>query len=132
MQISNQPMAELLIPEKAIDGPGQGPVVNVSEMAAETLAFRLEIRRSMEHESLRVSIWGSADGQDWGSRPLIELPRKFYCGTYPGYLDLSSRPDIRYLKATWTAKRWGKGNPNPVFTIELHLEGVREPVGACA
>lgn len=80
-----------------------------------------------------MSIWGSANGIDWGSRALISWPEKFYCGTYETFLDLSVRPEIRYLRAAWEVKRWAKGNPAPVFSISVRISPAnRNLLALCA
>src|SRR5438045_336757 len=68
-----------------------------------------------------LSVWGSADGVDWGARPLAAFPQKFYCGTYQILLDLEGR-DIKYVRATWTVNRWGKGDSKPLFGIYLFAQ----------
>jgi len=81
----------------------------------------LGITRIIEQQSLDLSIWGSADGVDWGTKPLASFPQKFYCGTYQLALDLYDHPEVKYIRAKWQVNRWGKGDPRPLFAFYLFL-----------
>jgi len=83
------------------------------------LMLTLGITRIVEQQSLDLSIWGSADGNEWGTKSLIAFPQKFYCGTYQLVLDLSDSPNLRYLRAKWQVNRWGKGDSTPLFDVYL-------------
>jgi hypothetical protein len=111
-----------LIPETTIREAGSGLDFSLGDYCGGALTLTLGITRITEQESLDVSIWGSADGSDWSSKPVIAFPQKFYCGTYQIQLDLSERPEIKYLRARWQVNRWGKGDPKPLFTICLFAE----------
>jgi len=86
------------------------------------MILTLGITRIIEQESIDVSIWGSADGSDWGTKPLSAFSQKFYCGTYQILLDLSDHPDVRYLRAKWQVNRWGKGDPKPLFSVYVVVQ----------
>jgi hypothetical protein len=111
-----------LIPETTIREAGSGLGFSLGENCGGALTLTLGITRIIEQESLDVSIWGSADGSDWGHKPLIAFPLKFYCGTYQIPLDLAERHEIKYVQARWQMNRWGKGDPTPLFTIYLFAE----------
>ena len=115
-------LPEFLLPETTIREAGAGPELVVDEETGGTLTVTLGITRIIEQESLDLSIWGSADGSDWGAKPLASFPQKFYCGTYQIVLDLSERPEVRYLRAKWQVNRWGKGDPKPLFTMYLFTQ----------
>ncbi len=122
-------LPEFVLPETTIREAGAGPVVGLGANQGGVLILTLGITRIIEQESLDLSIWGSADGTEWGTRPLAAFPQKFYCGIYQLRLDLSERPDVRYLRAKWQVNRWGKGDPTPLFDVylfvkELQHEGV--------
>jgi hypothetical protein len=108
-----------LIPETVIREAGTGPELSVNSMSGGLLLLTLGITRIIEQQSLDISVWGSADKIDWGAKPLISFPQKFYCGTYQLFLDLSQHPDIKYLRAKWQVSRWGRGDPKPLFGIYL-------------
>lgn len=114
-------LPEFLLPETTIREAGAGPVMALGTNQGGELMLTLGITRIVEQQSLDLSIWGSADGNDWGTKPLVAFPQKFYCGTYQLVLDLSDRPDVRYLRAKWQANRWGKGDPTPLFDVYLFV-----------
>jgi hypothetical protein len=115
-------LPNFLITESVIREAGTGPEVSVDSLQGGLLLFTLGITRIIEQESLDVSIWGSADQTDWGAKPLISFPQKFYCGTYQLLLDLASRPEIKYLRAKWNVSRWGRGDPKPLFGVYLFAQ----------
>jgi hypothetical protein len=115
-----------LVPETTVRDAGTGPQLSLDEHAGQVVLLTLGITRIIEQESLDVSVWGSADGADWGTKQLVAFPQKFYCGTYQIVLDLTEQPDIKYLRAKWQVGRWGKGNPKPLFTIYLFAQGIEQ------
>ena len=110
---------QYLLPETIVREAGVGPALNVNDSRGETLFLTLVISRIIEKESIDVSIWGSSDGQDWGTFPLASFPQKFYCGTYEMHLDLAKRPEVRYIRAQWDTGRWGAAKGKPHFTVSL-------------
>jgi hypothetical protein len=111
-----------LLPETTVREAGTGNVIDLGEQRGETLILTLGITRIIEQESIDMTIWGSADGVDFGAKPLITFPQKFYCGTYQILLDMSDHPDVKYLRTKWTVNRWGKGEPKPLFTVYLFVQ----------
>lgn len=109
-------------PGTVIEGNGQSQAWDLGELAAKRLLIVLRIDEIVEQESLYVSIWGSADGQTWGEKALFWYPQKFYRGATPAALDLSQRPEIRFLQARWEANRWGRGYPRPYFQAAIGVE----------
>ena len=119
-----------ILPETTIREAGSGPVIELGELASPLILLTLGITRIIEQESIDLSIWGSADGQDWGTKPIIAFPQKFYCGTYQILLDLSRHPNVRYVRAKWQAQRWGRGEPKPLFGIYVFAQSMRNQVMA--
>ena len=115
-------LPEFLVPETTIREAGAGSAISLGDSQGGALLLTLSITRTLEQESLDLSIWGSADGTDWGSRPLIAFPQKFYCGTYQMVLDLSEHSDVKHVRAQWQLKRWGKGESKPLFTVYLFVK----------
>ena len=103
---------------------GEGGALNISASETRTFLCRLTITEQIEQESLDVSVWGSANGQDFGKRPLLKLPQQFYCGTTKMVLDISLRPEVTFLRAKWELNRWGRVSPAPMFVAELRLEEI--------
>lgn len=114
-------LPQFLLPETTVREAGQSADIDLGELQGGTLILTMGITRIIEQQSIDVSIWGSADGTDWGTKPLLAFPQKFYCGTYQLVLDLQERP-ARFLRAKWTVNRWGKGDPKPLFTIYLFAQ----------
>src|SRR6185295_16741723 len=117
-------LPQFLLPETTVREGGTGTDLNLGEQQGGTLILTLGITRIIEQESIDVSIWGSADGSDWGAKPLISFPQKFYCGTYQILLDLSDHPGVTRLRAKWAVNRWGKGDPKPLFTVYLFVQSM--------
>jgi hypothetical protein len=115
-------LPQFLLQETTIRTDGTSSDIDLGEQLGGTLLLTLGITRIIEQESLIVSIWGSADGTDWGAKPLVSFPQKFYCGTYQVALDLGDHPTVRYLRAKWQVNRWGRGEPKPLFTLYLVAE----------
>ena len=106
------------------EGSGQGATLELGALAGRALLLILQVDEVVEQESLHVSIWGSADGQDWGTQALFWFPQKFYSGSTPAALNLGQRPDIKFLQARWEANRWGRGIPRPLFRFALEVQEV--------
>jgi len=115
-------LPQFLLSETTVREAGAGPELALGDQQGETLLLTLGITRIIEQESIDISVWGSADAEDWGTKPLLAFPQKFYCGTYQILLDLSERPEIKHLRCKWQVNRWGKGNRKPVFTIYLFVQ----------
>jgi hypothetical protein len=101
---------------------GQGPALDLGARAGKLLLLVLRIEEVREQESLHVSIWGSADGKDWGAQALFWYPQKFYAGVTPAALDLALRPEIAFLQARWELNRWGRGIPRPYFRFGVEVQ----------
>lgn len=113
---------EFLLPQTTVREAGAGPALALGANQGGVFILTLGITRIIEQESLDLSIWGSADGTEWGTQPLIAFPQKFYCGTYQLMLDLSGRPDVQYVRAKWQVNRWGRGDPTPLFDVYLFVK----------
>jgi hypothetical protein len=111
-----------LIPaETKLESNADGATFDISESATRTFFCVLTITEQIEQESLDVSIWGSVDGQDFGKKPLLKLPQQFYRGTCKMVLDVSLRPEVKFLRAKWELNRWGRVAPLPMFVAGLEL-----------
>ncbi|MBZ5646442.1 MAG: hypothetical protein LAN37_04375 [Acidobacteriia bacterium] len=110
----------LLVPEKTVvTAKGDGQPVDASAAAGKTLLLTLTITRIIEQESIDVSVWGSPDGANFGAKPLIAFPQKFYAGEHPLLLDLAQHKDVKFLRAHWEVGRWGRGSETPMFEFQL-------------
>jgi len=123
-------LPKFLLPETTVREAGTGPECSLGSVSGETLILTLGITRIIEQESIDISIWGSAEGSDWGTKPIASFPQKFYCGTYQIMLDLSERPEVRYLRVKWDVNRWGKGDPKPLFRVYLFAQALERQLVA--
>ena len=121
-------LPNFLLPDQVVRQSGSGPALTLGEQSGQVVAITLGVTRIIEQECLDVTIWGSADGQSWGDKPLTAFPQKFYCGTYSLVLDLTEHPDVRHLRADWKMSRWGRGEPTPLFGFYVFVEEVKQGV----
>jgi len=116
------PLQLSLIPSGSkLESSADGLAIDVSASETRTFLCRLAVTEQIEQESLDVSIWGSADGQSFGKRPLLKIPQQFYCGTTKMVLDISVRTEVKFLRAKWELNRWGRVAPTPMFVAALDL-----------
>jgi hypothetical protein len=116
------PMQLQLIPaDTRMEASADGVSFRISESATRTFLCRLTVTDQIEQESLDVSIWGSADGEVWPKRPLLKLPQQFYRGTTKLVLDLSLRPEVKFIRARWDLNRWGRVAPTPMFVAGMDV-----------
>ena len=105
-----------------IETAGAGSAFDLGPLAGKKVLMVLRVSDIIEQESLHVSIWGSADGNEWGDKPLFWFPQEFYRGVKPAALDLRQRPEIKFLQARWEVNRWGRGYPRPFFRFSVEIE----------
>jgi hypothetical protein len=122
-------MAMYLLPENVARQDGTGAVIALDDVRGKELLLTLGITRSVEQQSLEISVWGSPDRERW--RLLETFPRKFYCGTYSLALNLRRHADLRFLRAQWKMNRWGVVETVPLFGFHLLMEEPKlQAVGA--
>ena len=80
-----------LIEETTVRETGTGPALDLGASHGDTIILTFGITRIIEQESIDLSIWGSADGTDFGTKAIATFPQKFYCGTYQILVDLTDR-----------------------------------------
>jgi hypothetical protein len=119
-------LTSFILPETIIREAGTGPAMDLGADRGSLLLLTLGITRIIEQESLDISIWGSADGTEWGAKPLLSFPQKFYCGTYQMLLDLREHADVQFLRVKYQAHRWGKGDPKPLFGAYVFAKDVQQ------
>jgi hypothetical protein len=110
-----------LLPENVARQDGSSAEIALESNRSKPLLLTLGITRIVEHESLELSLWGSADKESW--KRLAAFPKKYYCGTYSLVLDLARYPEVLYLRAQWKMSCWGRGEePIPLFGFYLRAE----------
>jgi len=125
MSVNNSTQAvvyHLVAPETPVETNGGSPAYELGALAGKAVIIVLSITGIIEQESLHVSVWGSADGKDWGQQALFWFPQKFYAGITPAALDLGQLPGLRFLQARWEVNRWGRGDPRPFFKFGIEIQ----------
>lgn len=115
-------LPKYLLPERQTQADGVGPEIQLGEDRGKLLVLTLGISSIVEREGIAVSVCGSSDGFDWGRKPLISFPQKYYCGLYSILLSLVRYPDIRYLRVVWTITPRATANVTPAFEFYVFAE----------
>jgi len=103
---------------------GEAEAHDIGASQTRTFLCAMTITDQIEQESLDLSIWGSEDGQTWGAKPLLMMPQRFYRGETRQILDLSLKPEVRFIRAKWDLFRWGRVAPHPMFVVGFHASEV--------
>ena len=118
-------MEAFLVPENTVvNAKGDGPVLDVSRSEARIFLLTLAITNIIEQESIDVSIFGSADAVTWDAKPVTAFPQKFYREEIPLLLNLTARPEVKFIRAHWEVARWGRGSEIPMFEFCVTLREV--------
>src|SRR5579862_8334952 len=103
---------------------GDGPAADISAAGNRVFLLNLKITNIVEQESLDLSVFGSADGTNWGQKALATFPQKFYRGETPMLLDLTQQADVKFLRAHWEVNRWGRGPEKAMFEFQVQVKEV--------
>jgi hypothetical protein len=113
-----------LVPEKTIlTAKGDSEPLDVSAASNPIFLLTLSIFEVIEQESIEVSLFTSADGATWETKPVAAFPQSFYVGSYPLLVDLSGS-GAKFVRAHWEVNRWGRGVTTPKFEIGLRIREV--------
>jgi hypothetical protein len=115
---------DLIPPRTRVESNGSAEKFSISATRTRTFLCTLEIFDQIEQESIDVSIWASADGENWGAHPVLKIPQRFYRGETRMILDLTLHQSAQFIQARWDLVRWGRVAPTPMFVIALHLSEV--------
>lgn len=114
-----------LVPEKTVaTTKGDGPALDLCHAEGRIFLLTLDITAVVEQESLDVSVQGSADGATWVPKPIVAFPQKFYREEVPLLLDLSGKPEVKFIRAHWEVNRWGRGPETPKFEFSVSVREV--------
>jgi hypothetical protein len=118
-----------LVPEKTtVTAKGDGPILELKPTEGRIFLLTLAITNIIEQESLDVSIHGSTDGAIWDRKPIVAFPQKFYREEVPLLLDLTARPEVKFIRAHWEVARWGRGTETPMFEFHVTLREVPQEI----
>jgi hypothetical protein len=112
---------DLIPPGTRLTANGEGQSYEIAASETRTFICSMFISDQIEQESVDISVWGSADGQTWGKMPLLKMPQRFYRGETRQVLDLTLKPEVRFLRAKWDLVRWGRVAPLPMFVVGFSL-----------
>ncbi|MFZ0560444.1 MAG: hypothetical protein WBX02_13340 [Terriglobales bacterium] len=122
-------MEAFLVPERTVvNAKGDGPAVDISRAEGRIFLLTLAITNIIEQQSLDVSIFGSADGAAWEAKPIVAFPQKFYREEVPLLLNLTTRPEVKFIRAHWEVARWGRGSETPMFEFNVTLREVPQEI----
>jgi len=107
-----------------VTAKGDSAPLDISEAASRVFLLTLSVSSIVEQEAIEVSLFTSADGTTWETKPVASLPQKFYPGEYPLLVDLSQAPTAKFIRGHWEVTRWGRGSTTPKFEIGLRLREV--------
>lgn len=114
-----------LVPEKTIvTAKGDSAALDIGGAASAVFLVTLSVTEVVEQESIELSLFTSADGATWDTKPAASFPQKFYIGDYPLLVDLSATPGAKFLRAHWEVSRWGRGPTTPTFELGLRVREV--------
>jgi len=114
-----------LLPLKTVvTAKGDSAPLDVSAAANPVFLLTLSIGSIVEQEAIDISLFTSADGTTWDTKPVASLPQKFYPGEYPLLVDLSVAANAKFVRAHWEVNRWGRGPTTPNFEIGIRLREV--------
>ena len=120
--------AHLVPAGTTVTAQGDGAAVEIGAAQSRVFLLTASITRIVEQESIDLSVWGSAEGNAWGDKPLLVFPQKFYTGQHPLLLDLSGQSEVRFLRAHWEVNRWGRGTEVPMFEFGLAVQEVPQEI----
>ena len=83
-------------------------------------------RQALTAEGIDVFVYTSADGTVWEAKAVAGMEQKFYVGEYPLLVNLSARPEAKFVRVHWDVYHWGRGGTGARFKIALRLREVSQ------
>ncbi len=116
-----------LVPANTVlTAKGDSAALELNVAGSRVFLLTLAITSIVEQEALDVFLFTSADGTTWDAKPVASLEQKFYIGEYPLLIDLSEKPEAKFVRAHWDIYRWGRGATPPRFEIGLRVREVSQ------
>jgi hypothetical protein len=121
-----------LVPANTVvTAKGDSEALDLSASASRVFLLTLSIQSIVEQEGMDLLVYTSADGTTWEAKAVAGLEQKFYVGDYPLLVDLSAKPDAKFVRVHWDLYRWGRGGTAARFEIgvrwrEVSQEALRE------
>ena len=118
-----------LVPANSIvTAKGDGEALEITSAVSRVFLLTLSITSVVEQEAIDIFVYTSADGSTWETKAVAGMEQKFYPGEYPLLVDLSEKPDAKFVRAHWDVYRWGRGSTAPQFQISVRLREVSAEV----
>jgi hypothetical protein len=118
-----------LVPANSIvTAKGDGEALEITSAVSRVFLLTLSITSVVEQEAIDIFVYTSADGATWEAKAVAGMEQKFYPGEYPLLVDLSEKPDAKFVRAHWDVYRWGRGSTAPQFQISVRLREVSAEV----
>jgi hypothetical protein len=116
-----------LVPANTVvNTKGDSEALELGASASHVFLLTLSITSIVEQEAIDVFLFTSADGASWDAKPVASLEQKFYVGEYPLLINLSEKPEAKFVRAHWDIYRWGRGANAPSFEIGVRLREVSQ------
>src|SRR5882757_11227412 len=107
-------MDAFLVPANTVvTAKGDSEALDLSAVASRVFLLTLSISSMVEQEAIDVFLFTSVDGATWDAKPVASLEQKFYVGQYPLLIDLTEKPEAKFVRAHWDIYRWGRGSTAP-------------------
>ena len=117
-------VVDLVAGKTVVTAKGDGPTVDVRAAGSRVFLLTLDVTGIIEQESLDVSVYGSTDGATWSPKAIIAFPQRFYREQSVLLLDLTTHPDVKFVRAHWDVARWGRGTETVMFEFGVTLREV--------
>lgn len=116
-----------LVPAKTIvTAKGDSEPLDITAATSRVFLLTLSITSVVEQEGIDVFVYTSVDGTTWDAKAVAGMEQKFYRGEYPLMVDLSEKPEAKFLRVHWDVYRWGRGGTNASFEISVRLREVSQ------
>jgi hypothetical protein len=111
-----------LVPANTVlTAKGDSEALDISGAASRVFLLTLTIGSVVEQEAIDIFLYTSADGATWEPKAVAGMEQKFYVGEYPLMVDLSQKPEAKFVRAHWDVYRWGRGPTAPRFEVSMRL-----------
>jgi hypothetical protein len=116
-----------LVPANTVvNTKGDSEALELGASPSRVFLLTLSITSVVEQEAVDIFLTTSADGATWDAKPVASLEQKFYIGEYPLLINLSEKPEAKFVRAHWDIYRWGRGANAPRFEIGVRLREVSQ------
>jgi hypothetical protein len=117
--------AFLVPPNTVVTAKGDSEALEIAG-PGRVFLLTLSIASVVEQEAIDVFVYTSTDGTTWEAKAVAGMEQKSYPGEYPLLVDLSEKPEAKFIRAHWDVYRWGRGSTAPQFEISVRLREVSQ------